>query len=249
MQANCPECSYRIVIDDSRVPDRPFSVKCPKCQKVARFPGKGQAAAPAEPPPPQPKPTPPPMAPPPAEAPPAPSQAAWSGASSPDELRVQMMAQLRREMGGGEGHPAGRRALVALADRPAAGAITLTLTRQGYAVESVDDLDEAGRLLEQGVFSLVVTARVGAAPGKPETLYQRINRLSPEGRRRLFLILVGDEFQTGEGTQAFTCLADLVVHADDAAKADGVLVNTLAERERIYKVFLDARARFEASSA
>jgi predicted Zn finger-like uncharacterized protein len=46
MQANCPHCSHKIVIDDARVPDRPFSVKCPKCQQAVKFPGK--TAAPAE---------------------------------------------------------------------------------------------------------------------------------------------------------------------------------------------------------
>jgi twitching motility protein PilT len=46
MQANCTQCANKIVIDDSRVPDRPFAVKCPKCQAVNKLPGKS-AAAPA----------------------------------------------------------------------------------------------------------------------------------------------------------------------------------------------------------
>ena len=52
MQANCPKCAQKIVIDDARVPDRAFSVKCPKCQTSVRFPGKAAAAAaaPAAPP-------------------------------------------------------------------------------------------------------------------------------------------------------------------------------------------------------
>jgi predicted Zn finger-like uncharacterized protein len=47
MQSACPSCNNKIVIDDARVPDRAFSVKCPKCQNTVKFPGKGQAAAPA----------------------------------------------------------------------------------------------------------------------------------------------------------------------------------------------------------
>ena len=43
MQANCPKCSHRIVIDDAKAPDRPFNVRCPKCQNPVRFPGKGAA--------------------------------------------------------------------------------------------------------------------------------------------------------------------------------------------------------------
>ena len=30
-----------------------------------------------------------------------------------------------------------------------------------------------------------------------------MSRLSPDARRRVFLVLVGDEFKTGDGTQAF----------------------------------------------
>ena len=44
MQAQCSQCSSRIQIDDSKVPDKPFKVKCPKCQAVITLPGKGAAA-------------------------------------------------------------------------------------------------------------------------------------------------------------------------------------------------------------
>jgi twitching motility protein PilT len=47
VQSGCPQCGYKIVIDDARVPDRPFSVKCPKCQGVVKLQGK--APAPPEP--------------------------------------------------------------------------------------------------------------------------------------------------------------------------------------------------------
>ncbi len=49
MQASCPQCAHVITIDDAKVPDRPFGLKCPKCQTVVRLPGKqaAPAAAPA----------------------------------------------------------------------------------------------------------------------------------------------------------------------------------------------------------
>ena len=31
MQLDCPSCSQRVVVDDAKAPDRPFAVKCPKC--------------------------------------------------------------------------------------------------------------------------------------------------------------------------------------------------------------------------
>jgi pilus retraction protein PilT len=32
MQASCPQCGNRVAIDDAKVPDKPFQVKCPQCQ-------------------------------------------------------------------------------------------------------------------------------------------------------------------------------------------------------------------------
>ncbi len=230
MQANCPQCSHRIVIDDAKAPDRPFNVRCPKCQNAVRFPGK--AAVPAE----EPAISPALAAPPPAPEP----------AASSEELRAQMLSQLRREMATGETAPTGEKALVALTDRAQAGALTLCLTRQGYSVETLADLEEGARLLEQGVFTVVATARTAAPQGKGESLYQRINRLPPDARRKVFVILVGNEFKTGDGTQAFAVLADLVVNAKDAGAMDGVFRNTLGERQRLYQCYLDARRRAEA---
>ena len=237
MQANCPKCAQKIVIDDARVPDRAFSVKCPKCQTSVRFPGKGAAAS----------------------APPAPVAAAPSAPEparaesdpglSADALRAEMMVQVRREMSVGEGvRPAAGRALVALPDRTQAGAIALPLTRHGYQVDTVDNPEEGSRLIEQGVYDVVVANRAAAGAGK-ESLYQRLSRLSPDSRRRIFLLLVGDDFKTADGTQAWIAMADLVVHPRDLANADAVLTKTIEERTRLYQVFLDARKRFELSSA
>ena len=239
MQANCPKCAQKIVIDDARVPDRAFSVKCPKCQTSVRFPGKDAAAAP-------PAHAPGPGAAAPAPAPPPPEVEPLPSA---DALRAEMLAQVRREMSIVEGaRTTSGRAVVALTDRTQAGAIALPLARQGYQVDTVDNPDEGSRLIEQGVYDLVVANRASAPAGK-ESLYQRMSRLSPDARRRVFLVLVGDDFKTGDGTQAWTAMADLVVHPRDLATLDAMLSKTVEERKRLYQVFLDARKRFELSAA
>jgi predicted Zn finger-like uncharacterized protein len=232
VQVNCPNCSQRIVIDDAKIPDRPFKVKCPKCQTSVSLPGKSAAPMPD--------------APMPEPVPPSPPQPAAAGGA--DEMRSQMMAQLRREMSLGETVGGGGRALVCLSDRGVAGAITVTLTRLGYQVDTIEDPEEGARLLEQGVYSVVATSRSAPAGPKGENLYQRTNRLSPEARRRLFLLLMGDEYKTGDGTQAWTTVADFVLNTRETSSADTVLRNTLAERARLYQVFLDARRRFEETA-
>jgi len=58
VQANCPQCGTPVAIDDARAPEKPFGLKCPKCQTVVRFPGRSAAAAPAAAPAPAPAPAP-----------------------------------------------------------------------------------------------------------------------------------------------------------------------------------------------
>src|SRR5258706_8265270 len=240
MQALCPQCSQKIVIDDAKVPDRPFNVRCPRGQTVVKLPGKeaDEAAAAPQPFAAGPPPTPPPPTP--VEARRAPDAGAGH---SEEELRAQMMAQLRREMGG-EGSR-GPQALVVFPNAAQAAAITLTLTRIGYHVDTVDDFEQGSRLLEQGGHDVVATARLAAAAGRPESLYQRMVRLSADQRRRIFVILVGDEFKSGDGTQAFLVLADLVLTAREAGAADQLIRSTINDRKRLYQAFDDARKKFE----
>jgi predicted Zn finger-like uncharacterized protein len=241
VQANCPQCSQKIAIDDAKVPDRPFSVRCPKCQGVVKLPGKAAAEAAAAPAPP------PAAAPSPAPAPPASPAAAGSVPAMTDEVRAQLMAQLKKEMSTGGEEGGVEKALVVFPDPSQSAAIAQTLARIGYGVETVEDFDEGARQLEQGAYAVVATARVGSTPGKPESLYQRMQRLSPEARRRVFIVLVGDEFRSGDSTQGFATLADLVLHTNDAATADGYIKAYQAARRRLFQPMEEARKRVESA--
>jgi hypothetical protein len=222
VQAPCPQCGQKIVVDDARVPERPFAVKCPKCQGTVRFPGKGAAAPGAA-----------------GAAPPAPPAAAASAAAPSPDARNAAVAQLQRELGSAASQ--GRKVLVALPDRALAGALTQPLVQLGYVAEVLDTAEEGGRMLEDGLFDVVIASRAATVPGAPETLHQRILRLTPAARRRIFLVLAGDEFRTGDGTQAFALQADLVVNPRDAAAAEVPLLRAMAERARLYQAFSEAR--------
>jgi len=228
VQAQCSQCSSRIQIDDSKVPDKPFKVKCPKCQAVITLPGKGapppgnggaEAAAPQA--------APAPAAPPPYEPPPPPPSA---GAVA----RRERAAESQND------------AIIALAG-PAAAGLQAALIGLGFNVDTVDDIEEGARLVEQGVYEVAVTSRSQAEPGKPETLQQRLLRMPADSRRRVFVILVGEEFRTADGTQAWVAQADLVVHPNDATRCDHLIRSTLQERKRLYQPLVDARKRIETS--
>ena len=136
-------------------------------------------------------------------------------------------------------------AIVALAG-PAGPPIQQALARIGYNVDTVEDVEEGARLLEQGVYEVAVTSREAYQPGRRESLAQRMLRLSPDMRRRVFVVLVGDEFRSGDGTQAWAAQADLVLHPSDAGRAESYIRATMIERKRLYQPLVDARRKIDA---
>ena len=98
--------------------------------------------------------------------------------------------------------------------------------------------------MERESYALVATARNGNANGAG--LYNRIITFAPEARRNLFLVLVGNDLSTGDGTQAFAAMVDLVLSPKDIGASDELLRSTMYERTRLYQAFLDAQVRVDA---
>jgi len=224
VQAQCPRCSARIQIDDTKVPDRPFKVRCPKCQNVMNLPGR----APQDPAEATASGLMPPVPPPSPEAPPAP-----------------MLSQAALERA--ERAAAGERDAIIALGGPSAEVLQKALEHLGFHADVVDDVEEGARLLEQGVYEVAVTSLSVAEAGHPETLAQRMFRMPLDTRRRVFVVLVGEEFRSGDGTQAWTVQADLVLHPGDMGRAEHLIRATMNERKRLYQPLEDARKRVEGS--
>jgi hypothetical protein len=133
------------------------------------------------------------------------------------------------------------KALVAFPAGDVSAAMAGVLGRLGFAVDQIDSADDKILRLQQGEYALVASTRNGVPEDR--NVYRMIQTMPAEIRRRLFLVLVGDDVQTGEGTQAFALLADLVVQSKDAASCDRLLAQTLHERKRVYQTYWDAEDR------
>jgi hypothetical protein len=138
-----------------------------------------------------------------------------------------------------------RDAIIALVG-PAVEPIQKALEHLGFHVDVVEDIEEGARLLEQGVYEVAVTSRSMGEPGRPETLAQRMLRMPLDTRRGVFVVLVGEEFRSGDGTQAWASQADLVLHPGDTARAEHLVRATMTERKRLYQPLVDARRRIES---
>ncbi|MFQ5601296.1 MAG: hypothetical protein ACE5G2_12195 [Candidatus Krumholzibacteriia bacterium] len=95
--------------------------------------------------------------------------------------------------------------------------------------------------LQQGEYPVVVTSRHTVPEDR--NLYRLVCTLPPEIRRRVFLVLVGDELKTAEGTQAFALLADLVLETKDVPGSERLMAQTMIERRRVYQTFWDVEQR------
>jgi hypothetical protein len=137
----------------------------------------------------------------------------------------------------------GERALVALDDTKRAGELAHSLGLLGYEIDLMSDAD-AVRVLEQGAHVIVVMART-VAEGRALTCYQRLLLLNADIRRGFFLVLVGDEYSTGDGVQAFSVLGDMVIASPDAGSCAAALRDRYIERGRLFKVFIDCKRKHE----
>jgi len=73
--------------------------------------------------------------------------------------------------------------------------------------------------------------------GSPVTHY--LNHLSMSVRRKIFLVLVSEKFDTMDNMMAFTLSANLVIKLADLSKLRLILTKALPDHEKFYKIFMD----------
>ena len=221
MQASCSSCSNVVTVDESnpKLPEGAFSVKCPKCQTAVRFPAKS-------------------------------ARLTAKAAAQPEVVHQPDIAPPPPPSAVIPLKPTalpGERALVALDDRARAAEIARVLGSLGYEVDVVSDA-EGVRLIEIGGHVIITMARTVAESGAL-TCYQRLFLVNSDIRRAFFLILVGDEYTTGDGVQAFVVHGDLVIASRDADSCASVVSERLIERTRLFRVFVDCKRRSEAAAS
>lgn len=246
----CPNCTTRLQLDEAKVPDRPFSVRCPKCQQIvnaqppAAAPRPDAAGAVAGVP---------------AsnrahqessaatvlqgEAAGEPSPSAGANAAEGELLRA--LASLLR--GGVEGvgakasgrRPAwGRRLALVCAGSAYGEQIALSLAGGGYEVCAAADAAQALERLREGGVDVVVldpefdVARQGAA-----AVGREMSALRMPERRRVVFALLSDKVRTGDAHAAFLAGANLVVNLSEAAVLPRALERNILDLNELYRDF------------
>jgi predicted Zn finger-like uncharacterized protein len=250
MIVNCPNCTTRLKLDDAKVPARPFSVRCPKCQQIinAQPPApnlhdalaavadlpvstRSQQKTSAKP-----------------AAPPLRAEAleTQDPASSDGEMLRLLASLLQREAGahanvrGAEQrrrHVFGRRALVCVG--PSYGdAVGRSLMSDGYEVfAAADGAQAVEQMREERVDVLVLDPEFDMAGKGAAAVSREICSLRMPERRRVVVVQLSNTSRTGDAHAAFLVGANLVVSVSELKELPGALEKNLRDLNELYRDF------------
>jgi predicted Zn finger-like uncharacterized protein len=251
MIVTCPNCTTRLQLDGAKVPSRPFSVRCPKCQQIvnaqppaAPSPQRDALAAvgdvPASAKPQQET----------AAATPAPliGEVQESHEGHEDVLRL-LASLLRREAAGDGGGARGasvpggrrswesRRALVC-AGSAFGGDAARALSQSGYDVSVAADAAQAVELMREDQLDvLVLDPEFDPRVQGSMAVGREVTAMRNAERRRLVFVLLTNTARTGDAHAAFLAGANLVVGMKEVRDLPRALEKNIRDLNELYRDF------------
>lgn len=251
----CSQCTTRLQLDDAKIPSRPFTVRCPKCQSIihgqpaAGNGGQQSALSIGESPALDSTRFNPPMAAPvfkPDKGAGEEEVKAYEGASStgPNDL-ARTLAELLRQGVPGDGKPQSaarlrwehRRVLVCVTPSRRE-VIARSLVDENYQVYVAEDTSQAiERMREEKMDVVILEAEFDAIEQGAAFVTSEINVLRPAERRRLIFVLVSPTVKTMDTHAAFVHNVNLVVNTGDLENLPRALERTLRDYNDLYRDF------------
>ncbi|MCA1593202.1 MAG: zinc-ribbon domain-containing protein [Acidobacteria bacterium] len=251
MIVTCPTCTTRLQLDDSKIPARAFSVRCPKCEQIIDAePPAGQktdATDAAGKPPVSTRPQ--------QETnvqPPAamlseefqPEEASASRASEADLMRLlaTLMQRAAVEYAGPQTNtrqpdPDRRRALLCLGSVHC-DAVARGLAGSQYQVFVAKDTAQAMEHMREEKMDVVVLDNEFDMMAQGTAFISReLNTLRMVDRRRVLLVQLSTTARTGDAHAAFLNNANLIVNNSDVEKLPHALEKNIRELNDLYRHF------------
>jgi predicted Zn finger-like uncharacterized protein len=242
----CQNCSTRLQLDESKVPARAFSVRCPKCQQIVNAQPPAARAAQRD-----------------AMSAvtdlPASTRAQQEGggpvpaavrregrapAPAGDDGLLRALAELLRRGAGGEAGTKGdaregerRRVLVCVGpDR--CEEVVEALTANQYVVFIAGGAAQAIERMREGHLDVIVLDEdFDRAAAGAEAVGRAVNSMRMADRRRVVFALVSRTKRTGDAHAAFLENANLVVNAADVGGLPLVVERNVRELNELYRDF------------
>ena len=226
MIASCPQCAMSLSFDDERLPTEPFNVLCPRCRESVtimpptkeepRLPGSTASLDPtlAD------------KVAPPSETDPLRTLADMLLAGmKPVAAPVQETQKWRR-----------RRLLLCLEDAVTRERLRAALEPARYEVFSSDFAPEAIEILHESRCEVIVlspgfdTEHQGGA-----AMMHYINSLTPQNRRRTFVVLISAQLRTLDTYLAFANGVNLTIHPEDVVSFQSIFERSIRDFNELYR--------------
>ena len=256
MVITCQQCSARLQLDDSKIPQRSFTVRCPKCQNVINAQPSAQTSASAggaldlgEMPAAQPA-----RASRPAPAPIFRPDAGGAGDSSDanalrgdrDEITNLLSALLQRAMTTAAAEASrgvGRldlthRCVLVCASPDHRYNVARVLVENGHEVYVAEDTTQAiERMREKKMDVVLLEPSFDPQEQGAAFIRREIAALRPAARRRLFFVILSADSRSGDMHQAFLAHANLTVNPEDIEELPVLLDRGIRDFNELYREF------------
>lgn len=244
----CPNCSTRLQVDQEKSPNRPFNVRCPKCNGTISSSGMSPAleqsalavgGSPATDHPRFEQPT--------ARAyEPVTKPAEPVDAATSDET-LQMLAKLLSKSVGQEtGKPGSRpawdkRKALLCSSEPYREPLARKLTESGYQVFVAEETRQAVETMRSKQLDVVLLdPQFDLAEQGSAFVVREVNILRPTQRRRLFFVLLSPSMRTMDAHAAFLNNVNAIVNINDLDELHRVMDIALREYNDLYREFYAA---------
>lgn len=247
MIISCQKCGSRLQVDEAKIPSRPFTVRCPKCNSSVECgsasPAVEQSAiavggspATGNPRFEQPK--------------PAPlfeleqtGKEIKAGASAAEQL-VQLLSGLLSQASSTGANPQNtrpawnpRKALVCIPEDNRAN-VARALVENGYQVFVAEDTTQAvDRMRENPLDVVLLDQRFDPVEQGTVFVTREVNVLRPAQRRRLFFVLLSTSLRTMDAHAAFLNNVNAIINVNEIAELPALLEHRVREFNELYKDF------------
>lgn len=230
MIASCPQCAMSLTFDDERLPTEPFNVLCPRCRQTVT------------------------IMPPPKEEPRLPGTTGVldvkpeSGLLQSDPLRQLadfLLAGMKQPQPQTSQLPKWQRrgVLICLDDSQLREGIRAALDISRYEIFSADFAPEAIEILHESRAEVIVLSPSFDADHQGGgAMMQYINTLTPQVRRRTYVVLVSPQLRTLDTYLAFANGVNLTVHPEDVNTFQSIFERSLRDYNELYRPLNQASA-------
>ncbi len=230
MVIRCDNCSVSLQLDESKVPNGNFTIRCPRCQNMVRVQGGKNTSAVHQ------------MQ---TNAPAPRFDDGNSAKVDEKETESEINSAMRSLLMALQGEKTvstptdekPRQILVCVGNQRRE-TVARILAEAGYKVYLAETPAQANERLREGKVEIVVFSQDFAAEfGGAAILAQKVNALPSSERRRLFLVSLEDVGQTMNAHEAFLRNLNLIVHFNDIASLPLILARSLRDFNELYHYF------------